>query len=171
MVHRDAGLIALAIVARLHGKALDPEQVRHELAIEGAAQADDLLRAARRIGFKAVLDTLDLRCMCAPLPCIVELKDGAGFAVLARSEGGRALIHEDGRPQAIALVALQARLSGGALFLATRAPSYRGLVHRVGQFHISEGSVLLESQVQNLVDAMVAFATPQLDAIIAASWQ
>ena len=126
MVNRDAGLMALAIVARLHGKALDPEQVRHELAIEGAAQADDLLRAARRNGFKAVLDRLDLRCMCAPLPCIVELKDGAGFVVLAKTEGGRALIHEDGRPQTIELAALQARLSGRALFLATRAPSVIG---------------------------------------------
>jgi subfamily B ATP-binding cassette protein HlyB/CyaB len=123
VVNRDAGLMALAVVARLHGKALDPEQVRHELAIEGAARADDLLHAARRNGFKAVLDTLDLRCMCAPLPCIVELKDGAGFVVLAKTEGGRALIHEDDRTQTIELVALQARLSGRALLVASRARS------------------------------------------------
>lgn len=123
MIHRDAGLVALAIVARLHGKALDPEQVRHELAIEGTARADDLLRAARRNGFKAVLDTLDLRCARAPLPCIVELKEGGGFVVLAKTDGPRALIHEDGRLQAVEVEALCARLSGRALFLATRAPS------------------------------------------------
>jgi subfamily B ATP-binding cassette protein HlyB/CyaB len=126
VIHRDAGLAALAVVARLHGKAIDPEQVRHELAIEGAARADDLLRAARRNGFKAVLDTLDLRCTRAPLPCIVELKDGAGFIVLAKTDGPRALIHEDGRPQTVELEALCARLSGRALFLATRAPSPLG---------------------------------------------
>jgi len=127
VLHRDAGLAALAIVARLHGKAIDPEQVRHELAIEGAARADDLLRAARRNGFKAVLDTLDLRCARAPLPCIVELKEGAGFIVLAKTDGPRALIHEDGRPQTVEVEALRARLSGRALFVATRAPSPLGL--------------------------------------------
>lgn len=127
MIHRDAGLSALAIVARLHGKSLDPEQVRHELAIEGPAKADDLLRAARRNGFKAVLDKLDLRCTRAPLPCLVELKDGAGFAVLAKLDGPRALIHRDGRPRALELDALQAELSGRALFIDTRAPSPLGL--------------------------------------------
>jgi subfamily B ATP-binding cassette protein HlyB/CyaB len=125
-MHRDAGLAALAIVARLHGRSIDPEQVRHELAIEGAARAEDLLRAARRSGFKAVLDTLDLRCMRAPLPCIVELREG-GFAVLAKMEGSRALIHADGRPQTLELEALQEKLSGRALYLATRAPSPLGL--------------------------------------------
>ena len=120
MIHRDAGLAALAIVARLHGKAVDPEQVRHELAIDGAARAEDLLRAARRNGFKAVLDTLDLRCTRPPLPCIVELKEG-GFAVLAKIEDSRALIHEEGRVQTLALEVLHTRLSGRALFLATRA--------------------------------------------------
>ena len=125
MIHRDAGLAALAIVARLYGKSLDPEQVRHELAVEGPARAEDLLRAARRSGFKAVLDTLDLRCTRAPLPCIVELKDGAGFAVLARIEGPRALVHREGRTQTLELEALQAQLSGRGLFIATRAVADR----------------------------------------------
>jgi ATP-binding cassette, subfamily B, bacterial HlyB/CyaB len=123
----DAGLASLAVVARLHGKALDPEQLRHELAIEGAASAEHLLRAARRSGFKAVLDTLDLRRARVPLPCIVELANGAGFAVLAKIEGARALIHADGRPQTLELEALQEKLSGRALFITTRAASPLGL--------------------------------------------
>ena len=117
----DAGLTSLAVVARFHGKAVDPEQLRHELGVGAAACADDLLRAARRLGFKAVLDTLDLRRTRMPLPCIVEVK-GGGFAVLAKLEGTRALIHEDGRPQAQELDVLTERLTGRALLVASRAP-------------------------------------------------
>src|SRR5205809_955053 len=39
MPRHDAGLASLAVVARLHGKAADPEQLRHELGISAAARA------------------------------------------------------------------------------------------------------------------------------------
>ena len=56
----DAGLASLAVVARLHGKALDPEQLRHELGLSAPASADELLLAARRAELKARLGTIDL---------------------------------------------------------------------------------------------------------------
>jgi Ca2+-binding RTX toxin-like protein len=61
---------------------------------------------------------------------------------------------------------------------------YSGSRHHLDQFKTSDGKVLLDSQVQNLVDAMAAFAVPaagesnltserraQLDVVIAANWQ
>lgn len=61
---------------------------------------------------------------------------------------------------------------------------YKGQQHRVEQFKTSDGRILLDSQVQNLVDAMAAFnplppgqATlppnyqSALGVVIAANWQ
>lgn len=60
---------------------------------------------------------------------------------------------------------------------------YTGADNRVEQFRTSDGSVLLESQVQNLVNAMAAFAPPApgastlpagyeaIETLIAANWQ
>jgi len=61
---------------------------------------------------------------------------------------------------------------------------YYGNSCRIEQFHLADGKILLESQVQNLVDAMAVFSaqtaadgtfTPaqkqQLDMVIAANWQ
>src|SRR5438093_681106 len=62
-----------------------------------------------------------------PLPCIVELKgEVPTFAVLARVEGGRALLHES-RPITMSVEELGKRLSGRALFIASRASSVAGL--------------------------------------------
>lgn len=121
----DTGLASLAIVARLHGKAAAPEQLAHELALQGPARGEDLLLAARRIGLKAQLTKIKLDALAlgrAPLPCIIELLP-SGFAVLARVEGDRALLHDpaEGRPLALPLAELSARLTGRALFLASRA--------------------------------------------------
>ncbi|TBU81888.1 calcium-binding protein, partial [Phytopseudomonas dryadis] len=61
---------------------------------------------------------------------------------------------------------------------------YSGASYQLDQFQTSDGKVLLDSQVQNLVDAMAAFGAPaggesnltpdqrvQLDVVIAANWQ
>jgi len=61
---------------------------------------------------------------------------------------------------------------------------YKDSEHRIEQIHLSNGNMLLESQVQSLVDAMASFSaqsgaesvfTPtqreQLDTVIAANWQ
>src|SRR5436190_11651564 len=121
MPRHDAGLACLAVVARLHGKALDPEQLRHELGLDAPARAEDLLRAARRLELKARLGAIGADCK-VPLPCVIERQDGS-FAVLARIEDGKALLHDPvlGRPVALSIDEL--RLSGRALFIASRAPA------------------------------------------------
>src|SRR4051812_5495869 len=120
MPRHDAGLASLAVVARLHGKAADPEQLRHELGLSAPARAEDLLRAARRLGLKARLGQIDVARGGAPLPCVVELKGGA-FAVLARVENGQALLHDPSQGRPVALAIEELKLSGRALFVASRA--------------------------------------------------
>ena len=121
----DTGLASLAIAARFHGRAAEPQQLAHELGLTGPAGAEDLLRAARRLELKAKLGPLDLERAALgklPLPCIVELQP-PGFGVLARVDGGKALLHDPaaGRPVALPLEELKPRLTGRALFLTSRA--------------------------------------------------
>lgn len=120
----DAGLASLSVVARFHGKAADPEQLRHELGLTAAAGCADLLRAAKRLELKARIAQLDrnrLERGGVPLPCIVEL--GEGFAVLARVDNGKALLHDPvaGRPLSLSFDELQQRLTGRALLVTSRA--------------------------------------------------
>ena len=47
----EAGLTALVLIARLHGMAADPAQIRHQAGLgERQFGEEDLLRAAKRIG-------------------------------------------------------------------------------------------------------------------------
>jgi subfamily B ATP-binding cassette protein HlyB/CyaB len=129
----DTGLLSLAVVARLHGKAAEPNQLAHELGLSGVASAEDVLVAARRLELKARLAAFDLDRAAGgklALPCILELRPvSAGessppaFAVLARIEGENALLHDpvQGRPQTLRLEDLRSRLTGRALFITSRA--------------------------------------------------
>jgi subfamily B ATP-binding cassette protein HlyB/CyaB len=115
----------LAIIARLHGKVAQPEHLVHQLGLTAAARPEDLLLAARQIGLKASLASIDLERAAqgrAPLPCVVELASGE-FAVLARAEGQKALLHDpaEGRATVVSFEDLKPRLSGRAVLIASRA--------------------------------------------------
>jgi ATP-binding cassette, subfamily B, bacterial HlyB/CyaB len=121
----DTGLVSLALTARFHGKAANPDQLSHELGLIKPAEADDLLRAAKRLDLRAKLGPLDLERAAQgklPLPCVAELKP-SGFVVLARVEGGKALLHDpaEGRAVAVPVEELKARLTGRAVFVTSRA--------------------------------------------------
>jgi subfamily B ATP-binding cassette protein HlyB/CyaB len=81
----DTGLIAVAMVAAYYRIAVDPVQLQHEMALKAAdSTAEDLVRAARRIGLKARLITSANpdRLSAIPLPAIIGLKAG-GFGILS----------------------------------------------------------------------------------------
>jgi subfamily B ATP-binding cassette protein HlyB/CyaB len=81
----DTGLIAVAMVAAYYRIAVDPVQLQHEMALKAAeATAEDLVRAARRIGLKARLVNVARpdRLASIPLPAIVGLRAG-GFGILS----------------------------------------------------------------------------------------
>jgi subfamily B ATP-binding cassette protein HlyB/CyaB len=85
----DSGLIALAMIAGYYRVAADPAQLRHELALgPRVAGAEDLVRAAQRLKFKARLLTgrRAKRLDAIPYPAIIGLKTG-GFALLGATPG------------------------------------------------------------------------------------
>jgi subfamily B ATP-binding cassette protein HlyB/CyaB len=50
----DSGLNSLVMIARFHGVAADPAQIKHAFAIgDGGMQTLDIIRAAKELGFKA----------------------------------------------------------------------------------------------------------------------
>jgi subfamily B ATP-binding cassette protein HlyB/CyaB len=81
----DTGLSGLALIAGYYRIAADPAQMKHDLAIGGrAADADDIVRAANRLGLKAriVRGVSAARLAAIPLPAIVGLREG-GFGVVS----------------------------------------------------------------------------------------
>jgi subfamily B ATP-binding cassette protein HlyB/CyaB len=120
----DSGLACLVILARLHGVAADPDQLRHEHAPGGQPfDRAAILLAARALGLQARAvrsgtDRLDR----APLPAVGIGRDG-GFFVLARADARHALVHDPaaGRPEAVPLEDLSARWTGELLVFASRA--------------------------------------------------
>ena len=125
----DPGLLGLCLIAGYYRIAADPAQLKHELAISGReAEAEDIVRAANRIGMKARLlrDVSARRLAALPLPAVVGSKEG-GFAVISRSsaKGGlryvdmpRRIVKEGTAEEILALttgeIVLVARRIGGA---------------------------------------------------------
>ena len=93
--HGDPGLVSLAVVAAHYRIACDPGQMAHDLALgTRSATAEDVVRAARRIGLKSTLRKGQgiKRLQSVPLPAIIGIKDGT-FAILThRLADGRVRI-------------------------------------------------------------------------------
>ena len=127
----DPALVCLALVARFHGVAAEPAQLRHTLGLSAPAGAAEVLLAAKRLGLKAKSGRFDLQRAASgrlPLPCMVGLKseDAAApdnFAVLAKVEGERFVLHDPvaGRAIVLDLPAMALRSTGLAIFVASRA--------------------------------------------------
>ncbi len=94
------GLACLLILARFHGRALDPVQIRHHFETGGDIDAAHLARALREIGLSAdIVTTAWERLGALPLPAILMLRDG-GFAVLAKFADDAALVQYPGAARA-----------------------------------------------------------------------
>jgi len=162
----DTGIVALAILAAVHEKPIDVEEIRREYVEPGAfAGRDDLLRAAKGEGFKArYIATNFARLARSPLPAIAEAADG-GFFILARVDPDGVLVQEVGRPPAHWTEAeLASRWSGGLIVVTLRVAADGGFA-RFGmtwflpvivRFRRVFGEVLLVS----LFMQIAALATP-----------
>ncbi len=98
----DTGLICLVMVAGYHGLAVDPEQLRHNLALgpEGMGTMD-ILRAAKELGLKAKEAQVSFdRLSRLTMPAIAAF-DGGRFIVLARTDSDKVLIFDpiEGKPK------------------------------------------------------------------------
>ena len=161
----DVGLISLSIVARFHGKATNADHLRHELGLSAPACAEDLLRAAKRIGLKARIAPFDLERAARgtiPLPCIVELTDG--FGVLAKVERASALFHDPsaGRAVVVSLEDLSKRLTGRALFVTSRV----GLVSELARFDFTWFIPAIVRYRKLIVEALIASLVLQVFALL-----
>src|SRR5688572_15215878 len=91
----DTGLICLLILTRFYDLPADGAQLRHQFAQSGQILSDtDLLRAAKHLGLKAGVLTVDWAKLAGiPLPALAKRTDGR-YVVLAKLEGEKALIQD-----------------------------------------------------------------------------
>jgi subfamily B ATP-binding cassette protein HlyB/CyaB len=88
----DCGLISLAMIAAHYRIVCDPGQMAHDLGLgHRAATAEDVVRAARRVGLKSHLRSGQdpSRLGSVPLPAILGLKDGRFTILTNRLADGR----------------------------------------------------------------------------------
>ncbi len=120
----DAGLVALVLIARLHGIAADAAQIRHHAGLADRQLGDgDLLIAAKRLGLKARVIPFNVeRLAHTPLPALILDKEGKHF-ILARLSNDKALIQEGNGtpPQIVSLERLAERSTGRVVLFASRA--------------------------------------------------
>ena len=122
----DGGLTALAAIAGHFRIAADPAQMSHDLGLgESQASAEDIVRAARRIGLKSQLISTQgtKRLASMPIPAIVGLKDG-GFGILTHRlpDGNIRVVNALTRIQYVETPeAFAARWTGAVIFVTRRA--------------------------------------------------
>ena len=126
----DTGLICLAIIGKFLGKAIDVQDIKHQMG-KGTEVFDtrDLLRAAKLLELKAKSQNYSFeRLQRAPLPAIGKSHDGEYF-ILAKFEAAE----EEGQPRKVLVQratgappevmdedALKAYWSGEIIFVTSR---------------------------------------------------
>jgi subfamily B ATP-binding cassette protein HlyB/CyaB len=124
----DTGLLGLAMLARFHGLAADPDQLAHQYKAPGEPfHTEQILLAAKSLGLKARRVTTEAaRLDRTPLPALAASHDGRYF-ILARTEGDQVLIQhpDEPRPQLLTRDQL-AELWNGELILFTSRASLAG---------------------------------------------
>ncbi len=84
----DTGLSCLVIIAKFHGVATDPAQIKHAFAIgSDGMNTIDILRAGKELGFKAKATTVKYeRLQRLSLPAIIEINGNGQGAIGDREE-------------------------------------------------------------------------------------
>lgn len=119
----DSGLNCLVMIARFHGVAADPEQIRHASAIGTDGMTSiDILRAAKELGFKARAAAVRFEKLAKlTLPAIVETAEN-GYAILAKAEAERVLVFDpfENRPKVFGREEFLSMWAGKILLMAQR---------------------------------------------------
>jgi ATP-binding cassette, subfamily B, bacterial HlyB/CyaB len=120
----DTGLIGLVMLARFHNVAADPDQLAHELQVDGRPfGVTQVLLAAKHLGLKAKLVHTDyVRLERTPLPALAVDKEGR-FLILARVDGDQVLIQDPcvERPQILSVEDFSERWTGQVILFTSRA--------------------------------------------------
>lgn len=118
----ETGIDAFVLILRFHEVAADPAQIRHRFA--GVAFATpEILLCARELKLKArAISTKWIRLPKAPVPALVECKDGS-FLILGRAVDGKVLVQDPkvGRPQLMERAEFESRWTGRLILITRRA--------------------------------------------------
>jgi ATP-binding cassette, subfamily B, bacterial HlyB/CyaB len=120
----DSGLTCLTLIARLHGLAVDPDQLAHEYAEDGKHLGKTtLLLAARSLKLETkALIISPQRLSKTPLPAI-GVRNDQTFFILARADEDKVLIQDPlvGHPELLSIQTLQVDWSGEVILFTSRA--------------------------------------------------
>ena len=126
-VPADSGLWCLSMMLRLFERAADPDQIRHQFGQPGRLfQAEDIVRAARRLGVKArMIRGGTNRLEGLHLPVIAETTD-LRYVLLAGVRDDQVLVQDplSLRPQALDRTEFERSWSGRLVLLARRAEQF-----------------------------------------------
>jgi ATP-binding cassette, subfamily B, bacterial HlyB/CyaB len=118
----DTGLASFILLLRLLGVAIDPGQLRHQLAGQRLTLLE-MLRFAKQFQLKArVLESNWERLQLTALPAIAERRDGH-FFILGKITNDKALIQDPlgGQPQLFSRAELETQWSGKLVLITRRA--------------------------------------------------
>ncbi|WGR69669.1 MULTISPECIES: type I secretion system permease/ATPase [unclassified Bradyrhizobium] len=125
----DQGLIALVMILRFHGVAIDPERIRHQFG--AVIRIPEILRCAKELGLKArVLRTHWSRLPGLPMPALAILH-GDKFLILGKAGEDKVIALEPGRPQPVMMLRAELETTwDGSVILMTRRASLSDLARR-----------------------------------------
>ncbi len=120
----DTGLMGLALLARFHGVAVEPAQLKHQFGTPGQPFAvPEMLRAASALGLKArEVKSTRARLVTTPMPALAALHEGS-FVVIGAIGEDKVLIQVpgDSRPATLAIDDFLTRWSGRLVLVAKRS--------------------------------------------------
>ncbi|MDH2352609.1 type I secretion system permease/ATPase [Bradyrhizobium sp. SSUT112] len=125
----DQGLIALVMMLRFHGVAVDPERIRHQFG--GVVRIAEMLRCAKDLGLRArVVRTNWARLSGLPMPALAILREDK-FLIFGKASEDKVIALEPGRPQPVIMSRMEIEAAwDGSVILMTRRASLSDLARR-----------------------------------------
>ncbi|WP_448032971.1 type I secretion system permease/ATPase [Bradyrhizobium liaoningense] len=125
----DQGLIALVMMLRFNGLAVDPERIRHQFGT--IIRVPEILRCAKELGLKArLVRTNWSRLARLPMPALAILREDR-FLIFGKATEERVIALEPGRPQPVMMSRMELEaVWDGVVILMTRRASLSDLARR-----------------------------------------
>lgn len=125
----DQGLIALVMMLRFNGLAVDPERIRHQFGT--TIRVPEILRCAKELGLKArLVRTNWSRLARLPMPALAILREDR-FLIFGKATEERVIALEPGRPQPVMMSRMELEaVWDGVVILMTRRASLSDLARR-----------------------------------------
>ncbi|WP_440639240.1 type I secretion system permease/ATPase [Bradyrhizobium sp. PUT101] len=158
----DQGLIALVMMLRFNGLAVDPERIRHQFGT--IIRVAEVLRCAKELGLKArVVRTSWSRLSRLPMPALAILREDR-FLIFGKATDERVIALEPGRPQPVMMSRMELEaIWDGAVILMTRRASLSDLARR---FDITWFLGAIRKYRRLLVEVLAASFCLQLFALV-----